>query len=201
MNLGSILEIAVLMKDSATNLHRLLENLLQWSRLQRGMIPFNPQEISISKVVERIQQPLSESLRNKQIELTINIPAEATVYADENMLESTIRNLFSNAIKFCTKGGKILISGKKLSTGETEISVKDTGIGMAEDIAEKLFRIDQVECRQGTEGEPSTGLGLILCKDFMDKHNGKIWVESIENMGSTFYLSFPPCSPNSDVNI
>ena len=201
MNLGSILEIAVLMKDSATNLHRLLENLLQWSRLQRGMIPFNPQEISISKVVERIQQPLSESLRNKQIELTINIPAEATVYADENMLESTIRNLFSNAIKFCSKGGKILISGKKLSTGETEISVKDTGIGMAEDIAEKLFRIDQVECRQGTEGEPSTGLGLILCKDFMDKHNGKIWVESIENMGSTFYLSFPPCSPNSDVNI
>jgi len=197
MNLGSILEIAVLMKDSATNLHRLLENLLQWSRLQRGMMPFNPQEIILLKTVERIHQSLSETIRNKQIELTLNIQPDTTVYADENMLESTVRNLVTNAIKFSVKGGKMLISGKRLASGDIEISVKDTGIGMAEDIVEKLFRIDQVECRQGTDGEPSTGLGLILCKDFMDKHGGRIMVESVENMGSTFYLTFPKHSSSN----
>lgn len=191
MSLGSILEIATMMKDSASNLHRLLENLLQWSRLQRGMIPYNPQKIVLNKVVERIQQSASESARNKLIEVTVNIPGDLTVFADENMLETTIRNLFTNAIKFTDKGGKVLVSAKKLPSGETEITVKDTGIGMADDIIQKLFRIDQVECRQGTQGEPSTGLGLILCKDFMEKHGGKIWAESVENMGSTFFISYP----------
>lgn len=198
MSLGNILEIAVMMKDSASSLHRLLENLLQWSRLQRGMIPFNPQKIVLVKVADRILKSISESARNKQVEITANIPEDLVVFADENMLECTIRNLFTNAIKFTNKEGRILISARKSISAETEISVKDTGIGMGQDILEKLFRIDQVECRQGTQGEPSTGLGLILCRDFMEKHGGKIWAESIENMGSTFYVSYPDYSAETE---
>ena len=191
MNLGNILEIAMLMRDSASNLHRLLENLLQWSRLHRGMIPFNPQYVLLNKVIARIQPAISEISRNKGVEITVNVTDDVKVYADENMLESIIRNIVTNAIKFSNTGGKVLISTKRIEDHQTEISIKDTGIGMGPDIIEKLFKMDQVECRQGTNGEPSTGLGLLLCKDFMNKHDGTIRVESIENMGSTFYLTFP----------
>jgi signal transduction histidine kinase len=108
------------------------------------------------------------------------------------MLEATIRNLIVNAIKFTDKGGKILVSAQETEKGDTQIVIKDTGIGMSEDTIERLFKIDHVECRQGTNGEPSTGLGLILCKDFVTKHGGEIWAESVENMGSTFFVTFPP---------
>jgi signal transduction histidine kinase len=128
---------------------------------------------------------------NKGVEIVINIPVGMVVYADENMLESTIRNLATNAVKFTNKGGKILISAKSELNGDAKISVKDTGIGMNEQMIEKLFRIDELSCRQGTNGEPSTGLGLILCKDFIDRHNGKIWAESTEYMGSTFHFILP----------
>ena len=128
---------------------------------------------------------------NKGVEIVINIPVGVVVYADENMLESTIRNLATNAVKFTDKGGKILITAKSEVNGDVKISVKDTGIGMNEQMLENLFRIDELSCRQGTNGEPSTGLGLILCKDFIDRHEGKIWAESTEFMGSTFHIILP----------
>ena len=107
------------------------------------------------------------------------------------MLESTIRNLATNAVKFTNKGGKVLITAKSDNLGAVQISIKDTGIGMNDKMLKKLFRIDELNCRQGTDGEPSTGLGLILCKDFIDRHEGKIWVESTEFMGSTFHVLIP----------
>jgi signal transduction histidine kinase len=114
-----------------------------------------------------------------------------TVFADYNMFESVISNLTSNAVKFTNKGGKVLISARNTAEKNVEISIKDTGIGLSREILGKLFHLDEYVSRPGTEGEPSTGLGLILCKDFIDRHNGKIWAESLEGMGSTFYFTLP----------
>lgn len=191
LKLDNIQEIALLMKESATNLHSLLENLLQWSRLHQGVVSFNPHHFLLIEKVNNSMHSVLEIAVNKEVEIVINIPVGMVVYADENMLESTIRNLATNAVKFTNKGGKILISAKSELNGDAKISVKDTGIGMNEQMIEKLFRIDELSCRQGTNGEPSTGLGLILCKDFIDRHNGKIWAESTEFMGSTFHFILP----------
>ena len=104
----------------------------------------------------------------KGVEIGFNVPKDMLVYADENMLKSTIRNLATNAVKFTPKGGKITLTAKPVYDNFVEISFKDTGIGMNKDILDKLFRLDAHTSRPGTEGEPSSGLGLILCKDFID---------------------------------
>ncbi len=191
LELENIQEIAVLMRNSASNLYRLLENLLQWSRLQRGMIVLNPQQFQASPKISGSMQPVIEIASKKGVEIVFSIPEDLTIYADINMLESVVRNLASNAVKFTNKGGKVLISGRSVNDNLVEISIKDTGIGMNPEMLDKLFRIDEFTCRQGTDGEPSTGLGLILCKDFIDRHGGKIWAESTEGMGSTFYFTLP----------
>lgn len=191
LTLDNIHEFALLMRDSATNLFNLLENLLQWSRLQRGMIVFNPRHFLLKPRINNCVQSVLEIAGTKGIEVGFDIPEDLQVSADVNMLESVIRNLGSNAVKFSNKGGKILISAKISAENEVEISIKDTGIGMTDEMIGKLFRIDQLSCRTGTEGEPSTGLGLILCKDFIDRHEGKIWAESTEGMGSTFHFTLP----------
>ena len=191
LKMENLQEIALLMSESATNLHRLLENLLQWSRLHQGMVAFNPHHFLLIEKVNSSMHSVMEIAANKGVEIVINIPVGTIVYADENMLESTIRNLATNAVKFTDKGGKILVAAKSEYNGDVKISVKDTGIGMSEQMIEKLFRIDELNCRPGTNGEPSTGLGLILCKDFIDRHDGKIWAESSEFMGSIFHFILP----------
>lgn len=192
LRIDNIQEIALLMRDSATNLHRLLENLLQWSRLQRGMIAFNPKPFLLQPKMKSCVQSVLEIAGKKGVEISFNVPEDLIIFADFNMIESVISNLASNAVKFTNKGGKVLISAKTNFDGSAEMSIKDTGIGLNDAMLEKLFRIDEYTSRQGTEGEPSTGLGLILCKDFIDRHNGKIWAESVEGMGSTFYFTLPP---------
>lgn len=191
LNRDNIQEIALLMKESATNLHSLLENLLQWSRLHQGIVAFNPHNFLLVEKVNNSMHSVLEIAVNKGVEIVTNIPDGMVVYADENMLESTIRNLVTNAVKFTNKGEKILISAKSEPNGDVKISIKDTGIGMNQQMLEKLFRIGELNSRQGTNGEPSTGLGLILCKDFIDRHDGKIWAESTEFMGSTFHFTLP----------
>jgi len=192
LRIDNIQEIAMLMRDSATNLHRLLENLLQWSRLQRGMIAYNPKPFLLQPKMKSCVQSVVEIAGKKGVEITFNIPEDLLVFADFNMIESVISNLASNAVKFTNKGGKVLISARTLLDGTVEMAIKDTGIGLSDVMLEKLFRIDEYTSRQGTEGEPSTGLGLILCKDFIDRHNGRIWAESVEGMGSTFHFTLPP---------
>lgn len=191
LKLDNIQEIAILMRDSATNLHRLLENLLQWSRLHRGMIAFAPKHFVLLEKVNNSLEAVKEIATNKGIDITIDIREDMVVFADENMLESTVRNIATNAVKFTEKGGKVLVTASASERGGVEILIKDTGIGMPVGMIDKLFKIDQLSSRPGTNGEPSTGLGLILCKDFVDKHNGEIWVESIEHMGSAFHIFFP----------
>ena len=132
-----------------------------------------------------------ESAKSKGIEIACNVPVEIEVFADNHILQTVIRNLVSNAVKFTPKGGKISVSAEATSDKGVQISIKDTGIGMSPKMVDNLFRLDVQTNRKGTEGEPSTGLGLMLCKEFVEKHGGKIWVESEEGNGSTFYFTLP----------
>ena len=177
------------MNQSANNLFRLLTNLLEWAKIQRGMAQFNPQEILLNKLSDRIINVFYESAKIKEIELVMDMPDDIYVYADKAMLETIISNFVSNAIKFTPKGGKVIITASK--TDEmSEISVKDTGIGMSKEMLKDLFRIDVRPERKGTEQEPGSGLGLILCKEFAELHKGKITVESNEGKGSEFKVYF-----------
>lgn len=177
--------------NSAVNLYRLLENLLQWSRIEQGSLPFDPKMTDLKTDIDESIAMVLESARNKEIAITYVIPKDFMVYADSNMLQTVIRNLIYNSIKFTPYKGKITLEAKVDGTKSTEISIKDTGIGMTPDIIDHLFKLDGKINRKGTHGEPSSGLGLLLCKEFITKHGGKIWVESAEGKGTTFYFTFP----------
>lgn len=191
MTQEQIKKIVVTIRKSATNLYSLLENLLEWSRLQRGFIPYTPEPILLMPKVMLETGLAMESANNKEIELSYDIPDGLVVVADENMLGGILRNLASNSVKFTPKGGKVVILARPISDNWIEVSVKDTGIGMNKKMAGKLFKSDMDTGRRGTDNEPTTGLGLFICKDFVEKHGGKIWVESTEGKGSTFYFTLP----------
>lgn len=133
----------------------------------------------------------TETARKKGIDLNTDIPDNPEVFGDPNMLFTVIRNLLSNAVKFTPTGGKVTISVETANNFMTRISVKDTGIGMSEKMCKDLFRVDTNTKRLGTHGEPSTGLGLLLCKEFVDKHSGEIVVESVQHEGSVFSFTIP----------
>jgi PAS domain S-box-containing protein len=191
LTINEIQEMATGMKRSADSLFGLLENLLEWSRLQRGLIRYSPTKFLLKKKVSETMKAVLESATIKEIEISYQIPEDMEVFADENMIASTIRNLASNALKFTPKGGKVSLSARYTAGNEIEFSVKDSGIGMDKNIIDNLFVIDGHTNRQGTDGEPSSGLGLIICKDFISRHGGKLWVESEEGKGSTFYFTLP----------
>lgn len=191
LRLNEIQKIALTMRKSATNLYNLLENLLEWSRLQRNVTTFTPATFSLMKTLSDNMLLALESAKNKEIEISYKIPEGLVVFADENMLGCIIRNLSSNAVKFTPKGGKVTIEAKPVDDGPVEISIKDTGIGLNKELLGNLFQLDINTNRKGTENEPSTGLGLIICKEFVEKHGGKIWVESEEGKGSTFCFTLP----------
>jgi PAS domain S-box-containing protein len=191
MSLKQIQTIAVDMKRSANYLYGLLENLLQWSRIQRGISGFDPTTFFLKPKIEDSIYAVMELATKKGITIKATIPEELEVVADSNMLESIIRNLTTNAVKFTSKGGEVKINANPVDYNQVKIAVTDTGIGMDKKLMDKLFRLDEQTNRKGTEGEASTGLGLIICKDFVEKHGGKIWVESKEGEGSTFYFTVP----------
>lgn len=168
----------------------LLQNLLEWSRLQKGAIACVPELIHLKKFVGNCDNATVELARKKKVELKVSIPGEIRVYADPYMLKTVLRNLVSNAIKFTPGGGTIEVSATSSDEGVVRISVKDNGIGMSMGILENLFRIDKNVSRLGTDNEPSTGLGLILCKEFVERNGGQIWAESEPGEGSTFFIQF-----------
>ena len=186
MGFEEIKKITLSMKTSATNIYSLLENLLEWSRLRRGVMDFIPEKINLKKKIEECIAVLSESARKKGIEILISIPEVIDVLADSHMFDTVIRNLISNAIKFTPVGGKVTLTAGYIEDHTIEIKISDSGIGMTPELKDKLFLLNEKTSRKGTEGEPSTGLGLLLCKEFIEKHNGKIWVESEAGKGSTF---------------
>ncbi len=177
------------MSLSAKNLYQLLENLLEWSLLNREVTKYEPKSMHLLPLVNNCLDVSLDTIKKKKINYKIEIPESVEVIADIHMLQSIIRNLLSNAIKFTHKGGSVQISAYASEDHFVTIEVKDNGIGMDDSLLEKIFRIDTNTNTKGTEGELSTGLGLILCKEFVEKHGGKIWVDSTEGKGSTFYFT------------
>ncbi|NQU35494.1 MAG: PAS domain-containing sensor histidine kinase [Bacteroidetes bacterium] len=168
----------------------LLKNLLDWSLSQTGRIEFNPEYFEISELINKTIHIMTSTAMQKSIIITKKLPQKATIYADKNMIRTVLRNLISNAIKFTHPDGTITISAKE-DQNALKISVTDTGIGIPSDYIDKLFHIDNTYSTVGTQKEKGTGLGLTLCNEFIEKHGGKIWVESIVGEGSAFSFTLP----------
>jgi signal transduction histidine kinase len=183
-------EYAMLVKESSTQGYKLLTNLLEWARLQTNTISVKIAPISLEAVVDQAKTTIQPKALHKKIQIQCQCERNYMVMADDNMLNTVMRNLLSNAIKFTPEGGSITISGK---TEEDRIilSVKDTGVGIREQDIPKLFRIDTNFSTKGTNRESGTGLGLILCKEFIEKMNGEIWLKSEVGKGTEFFISLP----------
>jgi signal transduction histidine kinase len=168
----------------------LLSNLIEWSRSQTNSIKFNAVLIDLGKLIMGTVELMNYSAHQKSISIFLEIPKKASVFADKAMIETVLRNLISNAIKFTNQGGEIKVSVENMTT-EWVISVADNGVGINEDNLKDIFRIDKSISTKGTQNETGTGLGLILCKEFIEEHNGRIWGESIVGKGSVFKFSLP----------
>lgn len=184
------IEFIELMKDSSNNIYSLLENLLEWSKTQKGSINFNPICFDLNEIVKNTLSLMHLSAENKKTKLINKVDPNSNVFGDVNLLNTVIRNLISNSIKFTPENGFIEIESKR-NEKTYLISIKDSGVGMSQSTIDKLFRIDSSVTTLGTAKETGTGLGLILCKEFVDIHNGKIWVESEIGKGSTFFIELP----------
>lgn len=179
-----------MVNESAHSLFSLLENLLQWARSQQGQMEFSPSQFDLHEIIACNLKIFSSKTADKSVELRSEVPKNSLVFADYNMVDSLVRNLISNALKYTLKGGSILISSK-IENNQLYLSVKDSGIGISKENQKKLFRLDSNYSTMGTKNENGSGLGLILCKEFIDKNGGKIWVESEKDKGSKFIFSLP----------
>ena len=177
-------------KTTAENTFRLLQNLLEWSQTQTGKIHFEQTPFNLSTITTEIVDLVKASAGNKNIVLGSAISPEIRVFADKNMINTVIRNLLLNAVKFTRSGGRIVLSARNVGK-MVEVSVTDNGIGISPENMKKLFCIDCNVVSYGTEGEQGTGLGLILCKEFIEKNSGTIRVESEPGVGSTFTITIP----------
>ncbi len=191
MTIDQLQQIATAVKKSASNLNNLISNLLDWSLMNRGLTTYNPEYIMLSGKIHESTLLSVEAAVKKEIEVDYDISEKLNVIADGNMLGCILRNLVTNAVKFTERGGNIHISASETFGNKVLISVKDTGIGMNTSKIDNLFQLVTQTNQKGTEGEPSTGLGLIICKDFVEKHGGELWVESELETGSTFYFTLP----------
>ncbi len=181
---------AEIIHSSSKKATGLLENLMEWALIEAGDIRFKPEMLTITEIIDQNKEELESSLKLKSIQLIDNSPENMEIYADQAMLNSILRNILSNAIKFTPKLGQITITSQQ-DKNETKISIQDTGIGMNEDTRTKIFENYELESQPGTDNETGTGLGMILCKQFIQKHEGEIWVESEINKGTTFHFSLP----------
>lgn len=180
---------------SSNNLYKLLENLLEWSRIQLSHIDIVPKKFDIHSLAKQCSDILKSMAQQKELKLNISSEitdrSEAFVFADIHMIETVIRNLINNAIKFTERNGKIEVLITKKDESYIRVSIIDNGIGMDEKTLSNLFKIDAKVSSKGTEGEPSAGLGLILCKELAEKNNGKVSVESELKEGTAFHLDIP----------
>jgi signal transduction histidine kinase len=176
--------------ESGKNTFKLLENLLQWARSQQDKIPFKPETNNLFFLAYETYMLVNQNAKDKLITIDLNVPEDINIEADSEMLKTIIRNLVSNAIKYTTENGKITITGKQ-THNEAIIEITDTGIGMNEETKNSLFKIGGSHSKVGTKGESGTGFGLLLCKEFVEKHNGTISVESELGKGSSFTVRLP----------
>jgi signal transduction histidine kinase len=186
----NIEEFANLMLQSSNNAVDLLSNLMTWSQSQSGRMEFNPVYFEIASLIEESTRLLNDLAGQKSIKIESTISSAVPVFADKEMISTILRNLISNAIKFTNIGGKISISVDKID--ETlKVTIRDNGVGILRESLDTIFNIAGSESTLGTLNEKGTGLGLILCKEFIEKNNGKIWVESKAGIGSSFSFSLP----------
>ncbi|PJZ84361.1 PAS domain-containing sensor histidine kinase [Leptospira harrisiae] len=174
-----------MLEESSDLVYSLLENLLDWARSQSGNINSQPVTIHFYELIERVIGLLALSANKKNLMISNQIPNTQTIFADLYMIETVIRNLISNAIKYSNVNTEITIG---VSHKDSIFFIKDQGVGMVKEQIENLFRVDHKFSTKGTAQESGTGLGLILCKEFLEKQGGKIWVESESGFGSTFYI-------------
>lgn len=184
-----IKEFASSIHHSATGVLRLLENLLQWSRFQRGKIDFKPELLKLKTLVDEIFDLYKITAKDKDIELINAVNEYLEIFADRNMMDTVIRNLTANAIKFTKPGGKVSIYSELLD--KVKIIVEDTGVGISKENLQKLFKLDTHHTTAGTKNEQGTGLGLIICRDFVEINKGIIRVESQIDAGTRFIIELP----------
>ncbi len=184
------LEFITALENTSKMTYELLENLLHYAMSQTGKLENNPGTVSLYELSEKSCRLYESSTEQKGIKIINNVPPDLTAWADEHMIDIVIRNLVNNAVKFCEKGDTIELSGEVIGD-KICLSVQDTGIGMDENIKNNLFKTIGIKGMKGTKGEKGTGLGLGLCKEFIEKNNGIIAVESEPGKGSRFYFYLP----------
>jgi PAS domain S-box-containing protein len=190
MDMKEIGQTSKYINKVSNNFYNLVNNLLEWSKVQIGNYSFKPTVFNLKDLTEDIHLLLNENFKEKQIHFHNELGNEVSIYADHYMVHSVLQNLFSNAIKYTKPGGQIYISSTQ-EKGMVKVKVLDTGIGMAPIQMQQLFKIEKQQSTKGTEGEPGTGLGLFLCKEFIQKHGGYITVESQPDTGTTFWFTLP----------
>lgn len=183
-------EYSEIVNQSARRIFNLLQNLLVWSKMQDGKIKYSPKLVKVDELVSDSMMILTPIARNKEINLHWEVNDDITATLDSNMIGSVLQNLGTNAIKFTERGGSVTVSAC-VETGTVNFTVSDTGVGMSEERLNKLFKLDKTSSSKGTDDEVGTGLGLIICKEFVESHRGKIWVESTLGKGSIFCFSIP----------
>jgi PAS domain S-box-containing protein len=176
--------------NASTHIFKLLENLLTWAQNQSGKINFSPEILNLRKQILKTISTIESVAKNKSISIKMNIDNECRIFADENMFDTVIRNLVSNAIKYSFKGTEITITATETDQ-QVQISIADQGVGINPERLSAIFEIDKRSNTTGTDNEQGTGFGLILCKEFINRHQGKIWVESTPGVGSIFTFSLP----------
>ncbi len=189
-DLEGIDKYAEIIQQSSHNAMDLLTNLLEWSQSQTGHIEFNPEYLELNGLINNVIALLENQAMQKSIKINKTTTKTLTLRADKDMLSTILRNLISNAIKFTNTNGEIHINAEQ-KNNQTIIKIKDNGIGINKNTLNKLFRIEENISSKGTNNEKGTGLGLVLCKEFIEKHGGEIWAESEEGIGSCFYFSIP----------
>lgn len=182
-------EINQTLYDTTKQIFKLLENLLSWSRSQMGTIKFTPEEVDVAILAYELKGLTYSMAKEKNVEIKLDVEKGIKVFADMNMIQTVVRNLVTNSIKF-TENGSITIRAEK-GKFDTVISIIDTGIGMSKEVLDNIFQITKVKSRRGTKGEGGTGLGMIICKDFVVKNKGQIKAFSEEGKGSTFKITLP----------
>lgn len=193
-DIGKLQEYAGIINSSSQKTMNLLMNLIQWSQSQSGHMHFTPEYFNLAEIITEITDLFSNILFQKSISFTREVPAEVTVCADRAMTGTIVRNLVSNAIKFTSDGGSIHLAVQEGPEG-VNFTVRDSGKGMEKSVLEKLFHIDCNYSSPDTQGNKGTGLGLMLCKEFTDRHGGTIGVESEPGKGSVFYFTIPLKKP------
>ncbi len=194
-NKDKIFDYLKIISNSSKNAYHLLENLLVWSQSQSGKLAFNPTINNLSEAIKENIELIESQSAKKGIQVFTEVNAQYDAFFDVNMINTVMRNLLTNALKFTAPKGRVTVSAKQ-TENVCEVTVSDTGTGISPENLQKLFKIDSKFQKQGTDAEKGTGLGLILCKEFIEKHGGHIWAESRIGVGSDFKFTLPLYSGN-----